>query len=259
VPIIIHAFKQLTHGHLHMDELVALAVIAAIAAMDYKAAGVVAFFLLLANLIETRTALGARASIESLIRLAPKKAHRLTATGHEELVDPRELKPGDVVRVRPGDNIPADGVIVTGQSSVNQANITGESLPVDKAVGDEVFSGTNNLAGAIDVKVTRAGPDTTLGRVQKLILQAEKTRTPIMRMIDRYAGYYTPTILMIAATVLVLTQDKERVSARWCWRCRRRWWRRCRVRPGSASSSRTSRTWSWPGACRRWCSTRPGR
>jgi len=210
IPIILHAFKHLLKGHMHMDELVALAVIAAVTAMDYKAAGAVAFFLLMANLIETRTALGARASIESLVRLAPKKAHRLNDKGVEELVDPRELRPGDVVRVRPGDNIPADGLILTGQTSVNQANITGESLPVDKVAGDEVFSGTNNLAGSVDVQVTRAGQDTTLGRVQKLILQAEKTRTPIMRIIDRYAGWYTPTILMLAGAVLFFTRDMER-------------------------------------------------
>jgi len=210
VPIILHAAKHLFHGHAHIDELVALAVIAAITAIDYKAAGVVAFFLLLANLIETRTALGARASIEHLVKLSPKKAHRIGKDGREELVDPRELRPGDIVRVRPGDNIPADGEVITGSSSVNQANITGESLPVDKAVGDEVFSGTNNLAGAIDVKVTRAGEDTTLGRVQKLILQAEKTRIPIMRLIDRYAGFYTPAILMVAGAVLFFTRDMER-------------------------------------------------
>ncbi len=210
LPIVIHAAKQLVHGERHMDELVALAVVASIAAIDYKAAGVVAFFLLLANLIETRTALGARASIESLVRLSPTKAHRLRQDGTEELVDPRNLTTGDVVRVRPGDNIPADGVVISGQSSVNQANITGESLPVEKFVEDEVFSGTNNIAGAIDVKVTRAGSDTTLGRVQKLILQAEKTRIPIMRLIDRYAGWYTPTVLMIAGAVLFFTRDMER-------------------------------------------------
>ncbi len=209
LPIVVHAAKHLLHGHMHMDELVALSVIAAISALDYKAAGAVAFFLLLANLIETRTALGARASIEGLVRLSPKKAHRLTSAGAEELVDPRELKPGDIVRVRPGDNIPADGEVISGQSSVNQANITGESLPVDKAIGDEVFSGTNNLTGAIDVKVTSAGEDTTLGKVQKLILQAERTRIPIMRLIDRYAGFYTPTILMIVATVLFFTRNTE--------------------------------------------------
>ncbi|MCJ7543040.1 MAG: cation-translocating P-type ATPase, partial [Phycisphaerae bacterium] len=212
IPIILHAARALLHGETNMDELVALAVIAAIAAIDYNAAGAVAFFLLLANLIETRTALGARASIEGLVRLSPKKAHRLAADGREELVDPQVLRPGDVVRVRPGDNIPADGVVVTGQSSVNQANVTGESLPVDKATGDEVFSGTNNLAGAIDVKVTRAGDDTTLGKVRKLIFQAEGTRIPIMRLIDRYAGYYTPTILMLAGAVLFFTRDQGGMS-----------------------------------------------
>jgi len=208
LPIVVHAARSLLRGESHMDELVAVAVIAAIAVMDYKAAGAVAFFLLLANLIETRTALGARASIEGLVRLAPKKAHRLREDGTEEMVDPRQLRPGDVVRVRPGDNIPADGDVVAGQSSVNQANITGESLPVDKAVGDEVFSGTNNLAGSIDVRVTRAGADTTLGKVQKLILQAEGGRIPIMRLIDRYAGFYTPAILMIVGVVLFFTRTE---------------------------------------------------
>ena len=207
-PIIAHALKHLFHGHMHMDELVALAVIASITAIDYKAAGAVAFFLLLANLIETRTALGARASIESLVRLAPKKAHRLRADGSEELVDVLALRPGDTIRVRPGDNVSADGEVIVGQTSINEANVTGESLPVDKGVGDEVFSGTNNLAGAIDVRVTRAGADTTLGKVQKLILQAEGSRIPIMRMIDRYAAWYTPTILMLAGAVLFFTRGE---------------------------------------------------
>jgi len=210
-PIIGHAFKHLAQGHMHMDELVALAVIAAVATEDYQTAGAVAFFLLLANLIETRTALGARASIEGLIRLTPKKAHRVR-DGREELIDPRELVAGDMVRVRPGDNIPADGVIMTGSSSVNQANITGESLPVDKVVGDEVFSGTNNLAGAMDVRVTRAGDDTTLGKVKHLILQAESSKIPVMRMIDRYAAWYTPTILMLAGAVLFFTHEKGGMS-----------------------------------------------
>jgi len=208
-PIVAHAIKHLAHGHMHMDEIVAIAVVAALAASDFKTAGAVAFFLLLANLIETRTALGARASIESLVRLSPKKAHRLGEGGEEE-VDPRELRPGDIVRVRPGDNIPADGRIVAGQSSINEALVTGESIPVDKAVGEEVFSGTNNLAGAIDVEVLRAGEDTTLGKVRKLILEAERTRIPIMRLIDRYAAWYTPTILMLTATVLAFTQEMDR-------------------------------------------------
>ncbi|MCH9058917.1 MAG: cation-translocating P-type ATPase [Planctomycetes bacterium] len=210
LPLIWHAVKHLGHGH--MDELVALAIVAAIALGDYQEAGIVAFFMVISNLIETRTALGARASIESLLRLTPDKAHRLLPDGKEELVEASELSAGQTIRVRPGDNIPADGEIIVGGSTINQANITGESLPVDKSVGDQVFSGTSNLTGLLEIKVTKAGKDTTLGRVQKLILDAEGTRIPIMRLIDRYAGWYTPTVLMLAAVVCYFSfasGDKE--------------------------------------------------
>lgn len=208
-PLVWHALKGLFRGQSHMDELVALAVVAAIALGEYQEAGIIAFFMVLSNLIETRTALGARASIESLLRLTPDKAHRVLSDGTEELVDAKALKRGDTIRVRPGDNIPADGEIVNGESTVNQANITGESLPVDKRAGDEVFSGTSNLTGAMEVRVTKAGSDTTLGRVQQLILDAEKTRIPLMRLIDKYAGWYTPTVCMLAAVVWFFSDDKN--------------------------------------------------
>lgn len=208
-PLVWHALKCLMHGHMHMDELVALAVAAAIALGEYQEAGIIAFFMVVSNLIETRTALGARASIESLLRLTPDKANRLLPDGREEEVDAKNLHPGEIVRVRPGDNIPADGEVVVGESTVNQANITGESLPVDKGVGAEVFSGTSNLTGMLEVRVTKAGGDTTLGRVQQLILDAEKTRIPLMRFIDKYAGWYTPTICMLAAVVWFFSEDKN--------------------------------------------------
>src|SRR5439155_16281593 len=129
-----------------------------------------AFFMLLGELIETRTAAGARASIESLIKLTPTKARRINSQADEEEVGAKELAVGDLIRIRPGDNVAADGTIVSGQGSFNQANITGESLPVDKKPGDDVFAGTQNLTGVLEVRVTRAGEDTTLGRVRELIL-----------------------------------------------------------------------------------------
>jgi Cd2+/Zn2+-exporting ATPase len=196
-----HALRNLLSGHMHMDELVALAILAAFANGDYRAAGVIGFFLLLSELVETRTAIGARAAIESLIRLTPTRARLITDTGETE-VDVQSLRVGQRVRVRPGDNIPADGVVVVGDSIINQANITGESLPVDKRPGDPVFSGTTNLTGALDIEVTKVGSDTTLGQVQNLILQAERTRIPIMRLIDRYVVWYTPVVLMLAGLVL---------------------------------------------------------
>src|SRR5262245_9728849 len=211
-PIVWTSIKDLKRGILSINELVGIAVLASFASGDYKTAGVVAFFMLMGEIIETRTAEGARASIESLIKLTPTKARRLTPQDEEE-VAVKDLKVGDVIRIRPGDNVAADGVILTGQGSFNQATITGESLPVDKKVGDEVFAGTQNLTGVLEVRVTRAGQDTTLGRVRELILAAEKTKLPIMRIVDQYLGFYTPLVLVIGALVWAFTQDLSRVIA----------------------------------------------
>jgi Cd2+/Zn2+-exporting ATPase len=217
------AFKDLRKGLLSINELVALGVLACAVSGNYgmkgegsslaggfQTAGIVAFFMLLGEIIETRTAAGARASIQSLIKLTPTKARRVFANQEVE-VAVSELKVGDIIRIRPGDNIAADGQIVSGQGSINQANITGESLPVDKGVGEAVFAGTINMNGLLEVKVSKAGEDTTLGRVRDLILAAEKTKLPFMRIIDQYMGYYTPLVLIIAALVWGFTQDLNRV------------------------------------------------
>ena len=210
-PIVVTAIKDLRVGHLSINELVAIAVLAAFASANYKVAGVVAFFMLIGEIIETRTAEGARASIESLIKLTPTKARRIKKDGSEEEVAASELTIGDVIRIRPGDNIAADGLIVSGQGSFNQATITGESLSVDKKSGDEVFAGTQNLTGVLEIKVSRAGEDTTLGRVRELILAAEKTKLPIMKIVDQYMGFYTPLVLVIGALVWAFTHDLNRV------------------------------------------------
>jgi Cd2+/Zn2+-exporting ATPase len=223
-PIMLTAWRDLRRGQLTINELVAIAVLAAFAsgqyittpgsfsAAQYTTAGIIAFFMLIGEIIETRTAEGARASIEALIKLTPTKARRLTKDGEEE-VPASELRVGDVIRIRPGDNVAADGVIVSGQGTFNQANITGESLPVDKKPGDEVFAGTQNLTGVLEVKVTRAGEDTTLGRVRGLILAAEKTKLPIMRIVDQYMVYYTPLVLVIGALVWAFTKNLNNVIA----------------------------------------------
>jgi Cd2+/Zn2+-exporting ATPase len=209
-PVVIHSIKSVIKGHMHMDELVALAIIAAFATGDYVAASVVAFFLLLSELVETRTALGARAAIESLVKLTPTKACLVESGGSEKEINAGRLSKSDVIRVRPGDNIAADGEVVAGLSSVNEATITGESLPVDKVPGMQVFAGTSNLTGVLDIRVTKVGEDTTLGKVQSLILQAEHTKIPIMRIIDRYVKWYIPTILMISAIIWFFTRDINR-------------------------------------------------
>lgn len=211
IPILIKAWNDISNARLTINELVAIAVLAAFTLGEYQIAGVVAFFMLVGEFIETRTAEGARASIESLIKLTPTKARLISSSGDESEVAVSELKVGDRIRIRPGDNIAADGKVVKGEASVNQANITGESIPVDKKLNDEVYAGTVNLTGLLEVEVTRAGQDTTLGKVRNLILAAEKTKLPIMRIIDQYIGYYTPLVLVIAAMVWVFTEEPLRV------------------------------------------------
>ncbi|MEM1210043.1 MAG: cation-translocating P-type ATPase [Planctomycetota bacterium] len=197
----------------NFEELVAVAFLASFAAGRYFEASAVAFFMLLASFIEARTAVGARKTIESLIRITPTRANKLTGEGDgasEVEVDAATLQPGDRVIVRPGDNIPGDGTIRQGMSTIDQANITGESLPVEKGEGDDVFAGTINQTGVLTVEVTRAGKDSTLSKVQDLISQAVETRPAIVRLLDQYAGYYTPVVLMVAFIVFFFTKDLEK-------------------------------------------------
>jgi Cd2+/Zn2+-exporting ATPase len=212
-PILVTATRELRRSKVTINALVAIAVLAAFASGDYKTAGIVAFFMLTGELIENHTAEGARNSIESLIKLTPTKARRILKDGSEEEVPASQLAVGDVIRIRPGDNVAADGIILNGQGSFNQATITGESLPADKKQGDEVFAGTQNLTGVLEIKVSRAGTDTTLGRVRELIIAAEKTKLPIQKIVDQYMGFYTPLVLVIGALVWAFTHDLSRVIA----------------------------------------------
>jgi Zn2+/Cd2+-exporting ATPase len=214
VPIIWAAIKDVAAGRFFMNELVALALLAAFIGEDYQTAGSVAFFMLIAIMIEHRTAIGAKTSIEQLIKLTPRQANKILADGTEVEVDGLDLKVGDTVVVRPGESFPIDGTVIKGLTSVNQASITGESLPVDKSEKDDVYAGTQNLTGRVDITVTRVGQDTTLGKVKSLIEQAENTKLPVMRMIDKYTGYYVPTVLMIAGLTYFFTEfNIDRVVA----------------------------------------------
>ena len=203
----IHDLRQ---GLLTTNELVAIAVLATFSSGEYHAAGLVAFFMLLGEMIESRTASGAKEAIRRLIKLTPTRAIRLS-DGTEEEVAAVDLAVGDRIRVRPGDNVPADGEILVGAGSINQANITGESLPVDKKPGDNVFQGTINLDGMLEVEVTKVGEQTEFGRVRELILQAAQSKTQLMKIVDQYMGFYTPLVLVIGALVWAFTQDLNRV------------------------------------------------
>ncbi len=180
--------------------LVAIAILAALANGDYIVAGALASILLFADQIVSRTAGGAQRAIQELIRLTPDIA-RVVENGVETEMPAARVSVGQVVRVRPGENLPVDGRVLTGRSSINQASLTGEAAPVEVQPGDPVYAGTTNLTGGIDLTVTQVGADTTIGKVTQLIREAESTRTPRQLLIEQVAEFFVPIALAVAGVV----------------------------------------------------------
>ncbi len=192
-----------------IEQLVALAVLAALASGEFATAAFVPMILNLGHFLEQRSILGAQAAIDGLHTLQGRTATLLTAEGERE-VEPAALRPADVVVVRPGDVLPADGVIRKGTSTVDQSSITGESLAEEVCPGMRLFAGSINLTGMLEVTVTGVGAETALGRVLELLRAAEQSKTPAVRLLERYAGFYVPLMLMSAAVLLFVTRDMSR-------------------------------------------------
>ncbi|MEE3001400.1 MAG: cation-translocating P-type ATPase [Planctomycetota bacterium] len=205
IPLLMGAWNEIGRGRPSSDALASLAVLAAMSSEMYLAAGFLALFLWMANLILSRTAWGAQRAIRELIDLTPDIARLLSSDGTEREVNLHELKPGDIVRVRPGENLPVDGIITTGQSDINQASLTGEAVPIEVSNGSEVYAGTTNLTGQIDLKVTAVAGETTIGKVEALIREAESTKTQRQEFIEQLASYYFWVVLMVAALVWFFT------------------------------------------------------
>ena len=214
IPIFWHALCGLLSNDSHtiIDQLVSLATLAALATGDFVTATLIPVIMAIGHFLEERSILGAQAAIEGLRILHAHKATLLTADGERE-VEPSQLKKGDLVIVRPGDVIAADGQISEGLSAVDQSSITGESVPEDVGPNDNVYAGTVNLTGLLRVRVTRTGSQTALGRVVELLREAEQSKTPVLKLIEQYAGYYVPIILTIAGVVLFVTRDMSRAVA----------------------------------------------
>ncbi len=208
IPILKIVINDIRSGSMKMHELAILAILGSCVQGDLKTSACIALFILFSIIIETSSASGAEIRLESLAKITPGKACRLLDDGSEEEVSGHLLKPNDVIRVKPGENILADGIILKGITSINEANITGESLPVDKLVDEQVFAGTSNLSGVIEVKVEKAGDDTAIGRVKELILKAQESKLPFVRMIDEYARFYMPVVLMLAGIVLYFNRHE---------------------------------------------------
>ncbi len=204
VPLLAGAWREIQRGRPSSDALACLAVTAAFASENYLAAGFLAFFLWTANLVLSRTAWGAQRAIRDLIDLTPDDA-RLVEDGQEREVQLSQVRIGQIVRVRPGENLPVDGRVVRGASDVNQASLTGEAVPVLVELGSDVYAGTTNLTGQIDVEVTAVMGDTTIGKVESLIREAESARTQRQELIEQLASYYVPVVLMVAGLVWFFT------------------------------------------------------
>lgn len=177
--------------------LITIAMFAALAIGDLFAAGEVAFIMAVGAILEDMTTKRARKGLRQLISLAPVQGRRIR-DGREEMIRAEEIRPGDILRVLPGETIPADGRVASGETSVDQSVMTGESLPVDKGVGDEVFCGTLNCFGAIDLEVVREGEDSSLRQMIRLVQEAENRHAPMQRIADRCASWLVPAALLIA-------------------------------------------------------------
>ena len=187
-----------TRFDIKADVLVSLALLASVAIGEIFAAGEIAFIMQLGSLLEERTVAKARAGIEKLVRLTPRTARRVTAAG-EESIPAKAVAVGDRLRVLPGETIPVDGVVRAGQTSVNQAVMTGESLPVDKGPGDEVFSGTVNQFGSFEMEAARVGEDSSIQRMIRLVQSADAGKAKIVGLADRWATWIVIAALASAA------------------------------------------------------------
>ena len=186
--------------------LITIAMIAAIAIGDLFAAGEVAFIMAIGAILEDMTTNRARKGLKKLISLAPTQGRRIT-DGKEEMISADQIRKGDILRILPGETVPVDGVIISGDTSVDQSIMTGESLPVDKTVGDDVFCGTINRLGAIDIKANKVGEDSSLQKLIRMVQEAEHKKAPMARIADKAASWLVPVALLIAVITGFVTKD----------------------------------------------------
>ena len=207
IPIVLEALIGLiTAFDIKADVLVSLALIAAVLIGEDFAAGEVAFIMQLGALLEDVTVARARAGIEKLVHLTPQTARLLLPDG-ENIVPAEQVRVGDRLRVLPGESIPVDGVITSGQTSINQAVMTGESLPVDKTMGDEVSSGTVNQYGAFEMRATKVGEDSSIQRMIRLVQSADAGKARIVGLADRWATWIVVIALTAAALTWLITDE----------------------------------------------------
>lgn len=207
-PILYSALNELTsERHITSELLVSIAMIASIAIGELFAAGEVAFIMAIGAILEEKTIERAKKGLKSLISLAPSQGRRILPNGAEEIIRSEQIRTGDILRVLPGEAIPVDGDIISGNTSVDQSVITGESLPVDKSVGDPVYCGTINRFGAADIRAAKVGEDSSLQKLIRMVHEAEENKAPMQRTVDRWAAWLVPAALALSAVTYFATDN----------------------------------------------------
>ncbi|UQS13478.1 heavy metal translocating P-type ATPase [Pseudomonas sp. HS6] len=215
VPVMRSAWYSLRYPSLHgiTDQLIALAMLGAWATGDLLTAALLPIIMIFGHVLEERSVIGSQEAIHALGQLTRSHARKIQADGTVIEVDNGTLKAGDTVEVRAGDRVPADGRVLSGQASLDTASITGESVPVEAGVGMTVFGGAINLDGLLRIEVTRTGDESTLGKVIALMQNAERSKPPITRLLERYAGSYMVLVLLLAAVTWFVTNDAQAMLA----------------------------------------------
>jgi Cd2+/Zn2+-exporting ATPase len=207
VPVFSEAWGSIRHPSLHgiTDRLVALALIAAWATGDLMTAALLPIIMTIGHVLEERSMLGSHEAIKALGRLTEADSRRMLEDGAFEMVSTDQLKVGDLIELRAGERLPADGIVRRGASSLDLASLTGESVPVELHEGDTALAGGMNIDGLLHIELTRVGENTTLGRIISLMREAENAKPPVTRLLDRYAGQYMALVLLVAAGVWLVT------------------------------------------------------
>ncbi len=213
LPIIVGAVRGVMERRVNVDELVSLAIVASLVQGEVVTAAVVSFIMTLGALVEEAVSDGARRSIESLASLTPQEAVVVDENGTERVTPVARIKAGDTVLVRPGERIPVDAVIVSGTTAVDESALTGESLPRERHPEDTILAGTLNYTGRVTARAVKVGEDSTFGKVVRLVVAAEAGKPRAARIVDRYAGWFTPTVLTLAGLAWFFSGSLDRAVA----------------------------------------------
>lgn len=209
LPIAIQAYQVLRVKVVSIDVLVTVAVIGAFLIKNYEESAIVTFLFLFGALLEQRTLNKTRSAIRELTEMAPEKALKQMPGGEYEEIDVDDVEEGDILLVKTGAKIPVDGLVLTGEGYVNEASITGESVPVNKKKDSKVFAGTILENGTLQILAERVGEDTTFGKIIELVEEAQDSKSAAERFIDRFSRYYTPAVLLLSILVWLLSRDIE--------------------------------------------------